>query len=337
MTATNRTTWRAAEAISVCQPPALSRGGYLLLDPGAFRDAGDLTPLNGRVCVPTNWSRDFTGLPMLVDLNQCEAPQTAWLESIVSEDHETQRRVPLSQPRVCACLTASGSMDAIASHLAQQMLVLPTDKSGNRSGRGALWRFFDPRVFANLCGLLDPVRLATLTGPVSTWVFPWFGEWFELDTPSDSASLFDMNTREPVAGFTPVDIDVWERAQRIALINQVLAQLALPPGLSWWQRASLAMRIEPALAMAKQRLCWNQPEDQMQYAGHVVRCGSAFLNHPRLAPYWALRDGQNTSGSWADLANLLTTEEYELLAQQAVNITPTLPPADISNTGTLGT
>ncbi|MGO4417097.1 hypothetical protein AB4Z27_29475, partial [Cupriavidus sp. KB_39] len=75
----------------------------------------------------------------------------------------------------------------------------------------------------------------------------------------------------------------WARAQRIALVNQVLARLALPRDLSWAQRAAQAMRIEP------------------------------------------------------DLAVMLTPEDYDRLAQRHAMITEPLPPADTSNTRTLGT
>jgi Domain of unknown function (DUF4123) len=334
MTSKNLSTWRPAEAISVCQPPSLSNGGYLLLDPGALPDAGQLPSLNARACVPTNWSKDLVGLPVLLDLDQCEADQTEWLTSILSGEHEMQPCVPLARPRVCALLRSSLSMDAIVLRLSQQMLVLPSDESGNRAGRGALWRFFDPRVFANLCWLLDPDQLATLSHPVSTWIFPWFGNWFELNLPT-GVPVPDIKTKERVAGFSPINIEVWERAQRIALINQVLARLALPLDLPWWQRASLAMRIEVALVMARDRLRWDQSEDQMRYAEHVMRCGPEFLNHPKLAPYWMLRDKEKTSGGWKDLVALLTALEYDVLEKWPLDISQVLAPAEISNIGTL--
>ncbi|CAB3677269.1 hypothetical protein LMG24238_02429 [Paraburkholderia sediminicola] len=333
MTVSTSTTWRVADAISVCQPPSLSRGGYVLVDPGAFPDAGELASLYGRMCVPTNWGKDFTGLPMLIDLRQCDAGRIEWLESSLSDELDAQQRFPLIQPRVFAFLETLVSADAFAAHLAQQMLVLPIDRTGNRSGSGALWRFFDPRVFANLCWLLDTDQLTALTGPVSTWRFPWFGNWFELAMPV--VRIAGVDSAERIAGFARIDIEVWERAQRIALVNQVLARLALSPALHWPQRASVANRIEAALAVAKNRLRWHQPDDQARYAEHVVRCGPAFLNHPKLAPYWTLREAQETPGSWADLAALLTIEESNILAQQAMNIVQTLPPAEFSNTAAL--
>jgi len=283
MTTPNQTMPPSAGAISTCQPPSLFHGGYLLLDPGAFRATEELTPLHGRVCVPTNWSGDLTGLPMLIDLRQCGERQVQWLESIVGEEYEAQQLEPLSRPRICAHLKAPVPVDALASHLANQMLVLPIDKTRNRSGQGALWRFFDPRVFANLCWLLNPDQLAVLLAPVSTWAFPWFGNWFAIDMAANGGSTLDEIPQERIAGFTPIEIDLWARAQRIALVNQVLARLALPRDLSWAQRAAQAMRIEP------------------------------------------------------DLAVMLTPEDYDHLAQRHAMITEPLPPADTSNTRTLGT
>ncbi|CAE6790387.1 DUF4123 domain-containing protein [Paraburkholderia aspalathi] len=335
MIVSKSSTWHLADAISDCQPPSLSRDGYALVDPGAFSDAGELASLCGRMCVPINWGKDFTGLPMLIDLRQCDARQKEWLESALADDLEAQQRFPLFRPRVCGYLETLVSADVVASHLGQQMLVLPIDKSGNRSGSAALWRFFDPRVFANLCWLLDADRFAALTGPISTWLFPWFGNWFELAT--SPVRITGVNAAERIAGFMRIDIEVWERAQRVALVNQVLARLALPPDISWSQRASVANHIETAVAVAKDRLHWDEREDQARYAEHVVRYGLAFLTHPKLAPYWTLREAQRTPGSWADLAALLTTEEYDVLAQQAMNTVPTLPPANFSNTAALGT
>src|SRR5579863_2939108 len=65
------TTPQRVARISVCPIPLLPESGYLLIDPGAFSDAGELDFLQPLVCRPTNWSRDTTGLPVVVDLARC--------------------------------------------------------------------------------------------------------------------------------------------------------------------------------------------------------------------------------------------------------------------------
>lgn len=313
MTAQPQLTPRRAGSISAFEPSDALQTGYLLVDPGALPDGISLTALAALPCTPTNWEADLTGLPAAIDLAQCEPSQRDWLASVLQNEHTQRKCYPLAPPSICAHLMASASCAEVATHLAQQLLVLPIDKSGYRSGAPCLWRLFDPRVFANLCWMLDPEHHHALLGPISAWAFPWFDHWFTLKknqpwrTPSeDGPNPSSVRPR-------PVDMDMWQRAQRIAQINQVLARLALSPDISWEQRSSTAQCIESALATAKHRLHWDHLEDQMGYAESAIRYGNAFLDHPRLATYWTLREERKASGSWSEAASVLTDDDYQAL------------------------
>ncbi len=326
---TEMTIRQQAARVSACQPPLLSDGGYLLLDPSAFVDAGYVASLPSKPCRPTNWGRDAAGLPALLDLAQCDALQKEWLASVISEEHENRRRVPLMHCGVCGHLEAPVASDEIVAHLADRLLVLPVHKSGNRSLSGALWRFFDPRVFANLCWMLEPPNLDALAGPLSRWVFPWFDNWFDFQAAADELRVREVEQeapqRERIGDFARIDVDTWERAQRIPVINQVLARLALPPELSWEQRAAVALRIESALTVAQQRLHWDQREDQVQYAELAVRHGPAFLDHPGLVECWARLEARTVSMSCAEAIALLAPGEYEALSRHALDFFGALP------------
>ncbi|MEM5325046.1 hypothetical protein VSR34_00340 [Paraburkholderia sp. JHI2823] len=294
--------------------PSLQRG-FLLVDPGALESDAPLTALAASTCTPVNWGSDLTGLPMVIDLERCEPVHREWLTSKLVAEQGQREHFPLARQAICGHLTASTSLADVAAHIARQILVLPVDRRGYRSGVAALWRIFDPRVFANLCWMLDAGDHHTLLGPVSCWSFPWFGHWYTVERtwpwrPEHAAS--DISPTSP----TPVEISVWERAQSIAQINLVLGRLGLPNDLVWAQRVSIARRIESALETARRRLHWHRADDLLPYAEHVIRYGEAFANHPGLTAYWRSREAREASGGWAEAARLLTDDDYEMLERQ---------------------
>jgi hypothetical protein len=247
---------------------------------------------------------------------------------VINTEHESRQRMPLTRPGVCAYIEASVNASALTSYLADQMLILPVEKSGHRALAGVLWRFFDPRVFANLCWILEPGHLATLIGPVSRWVYPWLDSWYEFNPAADHLSKLnidpDVAPRERIGGFARIDIDVWERAQRIAMINQTLARLSLAAELPWRDKAAVAARVESALTEAEHRLHWKQAEDQMNYAEHIARYGAAFRDHPRLVDRWAQLESRTETMSCSELIASLLPEEYGALAQPTVDRDPSV-------------
>lgn len=315
------TTTRAHAPVVTAFPPTLApsarlQNGYLLVDPGALPGGLPITTFAASTCIPTNWGTDLTGLPMVIDLAQCEPSRRDWLGSILQGEHDLRKHVPLTRPGVCAHLDTLVSSAEVTAHLARQLLVLPVDKTGYRSGTPSLWRLFDPRVFANLCWMLDQDQQDALLGPISAWAFPWFDHWFTLERTLPWRPRTDDAPDAPPAHPKPVDMAVWERAQRIASINQVLARIAISSDCTWEQRVTVAQLIESALVTAKHRLHWHQSEDQMAYAEHVTRYGEAFLNHPKLSTYWSLREEGKASGNWPEVADRLTADDYQTLQTQ---------------------
>ncbi len=305
---------RVLVPVDVFEPAQALQQGYLLVDPGALPEDIPLTSFAALTCAPTNWG-DLTGLPALIDLTQCEPLQRDWLVSVLENEHEQRNHSPLMRPGICAHLMGTASCSDVAIHLAHQLLVLPVDKSGYRSGAVSLWRLFDPRIFANLCWMLEQDEQHALLGPISAWAFPWFNQWLAFEravpwrpNPNDSPAT-------SVAHPKPIDMVVWERAQRIAQINRTLARLALSNDMNWEKRAAVAQRIESALAIAKTRLHWDHEEDQIAYAESAIRYGDAFLNHPKLVAYWKLREKRKASAGWTEVLDLLTDDDFQALPQ----------------------
>lgn len=311
------------ERVSVCPVvPLLPETGYLIVDPGAFAESDELDSLRPLMCRPTNWGRDFTGLPAIIDLAHCDAGQRDWLAIVINAEHESRLRMQLTRPGVCAYVDAPVDANTLAGHLADQLLVLPVEKSGNQALAGALWRFFDPRVFANLCWMLEPEHLTTLVGPASRWVFPWLDSWYECNAILDTAS--DVAPPERIGGFARIDIDIWDRTQRIATINQTLARLGLPSELPWQDKAATAAVVESAVTEAERRLHWQQTDDQVNYAEHIARYGAAFRHHPRLVDHWVKLETRVETLSCSELIALLSQEEYEEFAQPTRPRDPTV-------------
>jgi hypothetical protein len=227
--------------------------------------------------------------------------------------------MPLTLPGVSAYVEASVDANTLARHLANQLLVLPVEKRGHLALAGALWRFFDPRVFTNLCWILEPDHLRTLVGPVSRWVFPWLDSWYEFNAVDGEFSRLDTASDvappERIGGFARIDIDVWDRTQRIATINQTLARLALPSEIPWQEKAAMAALVESAVTEAERRLHWKQTDDQARYAEHIARYGAAFRNHPVLVDHWAKLETGVETMSCSELIALLSHDEYRAFAQ----------------------
>lgn len=337
MTNAHLSPFGADAPVGACAPPTLADSGYLLLDPGAFSDAEQIAKLCPVVCRPTNWSRDSTGLPVLVDLAQCEVWQKEWLQASFDEAQSNAQSAPLMRSGICAHLESPVGISELKAHLASQMLVLPISKDSNRSLGGALWRFFDPRVFANLCWLLDSAHLAALIGPVSKWTFPWLGTTFVLDATVDGFLAPETDTvapsQERIAGCVPIDIGLWERAQRISTVNQVLVRLGLPSELSWAERVAIAQRTEAVLADAIHWSPWSPPEDLALYAEHAMRYGTAFTEHPKLTEYRAQLTVGKTGMHCADAIALLSPDEYTALVQHAVPLTNPLLLSNLTTQG----
>ena len=303
----------AADILPAYEPTTALQSGYLLIDPAALPGDVPLAELPVSRCIPTNWGADLTGLPIVVDLVQCDTTQQVRLGCVLLDEHDRRKPVPLMRAGVCGHLTASVSCAEVAMHLAHQLLVLPVDATGYRSGVPSLWRIFDPRVFANLGWMLNQDQQRALLGPISAWAFPWFDYWFTLDRTRAWQPNADDSHGALSAHPKPIEMDTWERVQRIAQINQVHACFSLPCGSTWEQRVALAKRIESALATAKYRLHWHRSEDQTAYAEHVVRYGDAFANHPKLTAYWLLREECKASGDWSEATERLTADDYQAL------------------------
>lgn len=289
--------------------------GFLVVDPGAWGSDAPSTAFAISTCVPVNWRSDLTGLPCVIDLAQCEPAQREWLASKLEAEQDQRQRFPLGRMAICAHLVTSASLSEVAAHIARQILVLPVEKNGYRSGAPALWRIFDPRVFANLCWILDADALHAMLGPVSSWTFPWFKQWYTAGrawpwVPKHAA--VDISPATP----RPVGMDVCERAQRISQINLVLGRLDLPDDSVWAQRVCAARRVELALDAARDRLHWHRADDQLSYAEHAVRYGDAFVNHPGLTAYWRSSEARDASGGWAEASRLLTDDDYLALERQ---------------------
>jgi hypothetical protein len=321
MTNPHMTPLNTGASVLACSSATLPESGYLLLDPDAFPDSRQVAQLHPTVCRPTNWGQDTTGLPVLVSLARCDSWQTKWLRDFLEAEHGNSRYTPLMRHGICAHIETDVGIDELAVHLANEMLVLPISKDGNRTLGAALWRFFDPRVFANLCWMLEAAHLKALVGPVAKWTFPWLGTTYVVDLVADEflAGKTEQAFLRPerIAGCAPIDIGVWERAQRISNINQVLMRLRFRAEPSWGQRAAFARSAETALADAAHRLHWGHTEDLVLYADHVVRYGAAFVEHHKLVACWAQIAERAANMRCADVIALLAPDEYAALAAQA--------------------
>ncbi|CAN7634289.1 DUF4123 domain-containing protein [Trinickia sp. LjRoot230] len=129
-------------------------------------------PLNGKLELPSEPSVYTVG--ELVPEAQSElagaAPMLYCAEHPSEQlpalrERAEQDRMSGAPPVLCAILECDKASHRLQQHLAER-LVLPKPTEGT-----AIFRFYDPRVFAHLQWILKPEQLGALMGPAARWTY----------------------------------------------------------------------------------------------------------------------------------------------------------------------
>jgi hypothetical protein len=174
----------------------------------------------------------------------------------LAQSHHLDGRPPV----VCGILETEATTDMIREHLAQALL-LCKPLAGS-----AVFRYYDPRVFAPLCWILEPEQMLTLMGPVTRWTY------------LDVAGAWQDVTFEGNGSGNLVVTDV--QYQQIARLSFVRRALELLREANVTTSADLPRQLDKQLHKAERYGL--SPEDQIPFALHGVLVGPNFDRHPHV-------------------------------------------------------
>ncbi|KUE85070.1 hypothetical protein ASL20_30625 [Cupriavidus necator] len=265
--------------------------GYLVLDPlNHDPTLADLSALTLHQCLPAGIGDNAHLMPAVVELATVSPADRQMLLNVAQD--EAARGDP---PLICAWLQSVAPVQEVSSHLAS--CLTGTDHAGGH----ALWRFYDPRVFAHMTWLLRPVQLHALLGPSESWGFAWAGDWYQFARPT----LAEAPPTLPRPWWP--DARQWPTVEQTADIAQVLTRIAGRNKPSLAQ----ARTVDRALRHADEVLHLTLPADRRHYATHVAAFGQPFEDQPKLQAAWpAVAAGEMTL---RQALGSLSSDDWELM------------------------
>jgi hypothetical protein len=173
-------------------------------------------------------------------------------------------------PVICAILQTAADTLTIREHLASALLL----NRPETDVRPAVFRFYDPRVFAHLRWILDTAQFLALMGPITRWAYlarP--GTW--VDIPFEGLASPGLQ----------VDAEQFAQLGRLAYVRLALEPLvqrnaALPE--------DLPQRLDRQVAKAERYGL--APEDRVAFALHGVFVAPNFDQHPQVRSVLAAID-----------------------------------------------
>jgi len=218
-------------------------------------DAGQWSGLPTEPLVPDTVESQAQLMPRLVLLREL-APDAR--SALLDQSEAWQAAYDL--PMLPVLIQSGASAAAMTAHLKKQML------SRHPAGHWFWIRFHDPRVFRHLRWLLDPAQMARLMGPASQWT------WFD---PSTSNWCTDARPDADPTSASRLDSRQWDCVFRMEVVNRALKGLAHEhPSMTFDQW--VYRQMDEAVRMAVEVEHLQELDDQLAYACHAQRFGSAF-------------------------------------------------------------
>lgn len=206
--------------------------------------------------------------------------------------HAERARVSGAPPVICAILECDRATHRLQHHLSAR-LALPKPEGGT-----AIFRFYDPRVFAHLRWILKPEQLGALMGPVARWTYlDGQAGWVTVEgakAPSDDFALTDAQ---------------YKRVARIEIIERALEALcsngaAIKPDMPSLLEAQLAKGETYGLSGA----------DLLAFALHGTVVSPYFDRHPRVRAVLQHPEQQ----SYAETVARWTQPDWEAIARESI-------------------
>jgi len=259
---------------------------YALIDQLAVEGLPNDLPILS--LVPPKLENDAHLLPLLVSLSELSKERRLEIQA------QQELAVANGQtPLLTTLLASAADPTKLRKHLTERLIVRLADHSK------ALLRYYDPRVFTQLQWMLPMQRLSALFGPIAHWTLYLDGAWQSTPASAD------------VHGVWGVDKPTCARLERIAMINQTLAQL--PQETRAGKRTQLGEQIDRLLVYAQEQYRFERDEDRVAFAVHGVTVNPRFDQHATIRTLIERLAEQQQS--YSDASALLDQAAWQRIAQ----------------------
>lgn len=233
-------------------------------------------------------------IPRLIDLRDCGT-----LRRLDLQDRWAQGASGGSD-NLCALLWSAASPHALASHLAERMLIRLPD------GQRAWFRCLDPRVLRHCARVLDPDQKAALMGPITRWLYLDGGHAVEFA----AAGLSGASACAP-----PLRPEQHRRLERALLVNQAEEALSSTGHAAEGSegRSSVLDRLDHAIERAQREHGLTSAEDCVEFAVLALSVHPAFDTHARVQV--ALQQARSTGRGFLACVLDWTGHDWQQVAQ----------------------
>ena len=240
--------------------------------------------------VPKGMEGDADKLPLCVNLTALpDEVRDRWWAKLETARQEGEL------PVFGALLEASVPFPHMQAHLVRSLICLGRSKPWN-----FLLRYYDPRVFAHLCWILQAEQRKLLFGPITRWTWCHEGQWHTTENPDTSDRQMPLLT-------TPTQ---WWHIERIGQYNRVREIAGRDDNCSL---ADQAARISTLLTRAEEVHGLVDEQDRILFAVHGLRHHACFDQHPRLIQLF--EELNLDEAGYCDAAALIKPEEWQRIAQ----------------------
>lgn len=236
--------------------------------------------------------------PLLIDLKKLSrSARLGLLERHLQWEKST------GTPLLGALLASPDETDVLGRHLCSRLCLRRPD------GQADVLRFFDARVFAHLCWILDQERMSLLLGNITCWSWPESGERWRSYRHVQASPAWRL-------GHLRLDALMWARLGRLAETRRILDETL--PLQAEDDAAALALRIDGLLARAWQRWHLDDPVDRRLYVRQALRYGEAIHHHPTLEQ--RLKDATNGVATYVGACAQLDERAMQRMAMETQDL-----------------
>ena len=203
-----------------------------------------------------------------------------------------QRGASGAPPVICAIVECDKAAHRLQRHLADR-LVLPKPTEGT-----AIFRFYDPRVFAHLRWILKPEQLGALLGSVARWTY--------LDRQAGCVTVDGAKVPNDDFSLTSAQ---YKQVERIELIERALEALrgsgaAITPDMPSLLDAQLAKGETYGLSGG----------DLLAFALHGTVVSPYFDRHPRVRTVFQASE----KSPYAEAVASWTERDWDAIARESI-------------------
>jgi len=251
-----------------------------------------------QVVAPGFLGDDTERCPVLLDLHAMRSDERAeWCDAL------HQETLALQDTRASLLIAAEAPMGAVATHLAQRMVLkLP------EHDRPMQWRFFDPGTSLQMPRVLGSDGMAWLMGPVTAFMVPWAGEWTLIERHRAVGSASTTHAFK-------LDATQLAALSRLGVVNRAAMACPMPEGAQAWTLQG--QQLDHYIVQGQQQGL-TQRDDLVAYALKAHHVHPRIHEHPRMRALLTLlqKAHPNDELDYRELTAAIAPEDWTAMAAE---------------------